>query len=59
MLSFACDRGHSLDIVGDITLGDTQSLKGMHMLVAAVRELGHWIKGPFAEWMGSALSEGK
>jgi hypothetical protein len=55
-LSFVCDRGDRLEIVGDMRIGDTQSLLGLYTLVAAVRELGLWVEGPFCDWMASALA---
>ncbi|KAK3309975.1 uncharacterized protein B0T15DRAFT_506695 [Chaetomium strumarium] len=54
-LSFACDRGDRLEIVGHMTLGETNSLSGMYQLVAAVGELGRWIEGPFARWIARIL----
>ncbi|KAJ9150176.1 hypothetical protein NKR19_g5320 [Coniochaeta hoffmannii] len=56
-LSFACDRGDRIEIMGDVTLGDTKSLKGVYTLVAAVCELGRWMEGPFAQWMAEILAE--
>ncbi|KAB5511554.1 hypothetical protein GE09DRAFT_1209246 [Coniochaeta sp. 2T2.1] len=43
VLSFACDRGDRLEIVGEMTLGETATLKGLYTLVAALRELAGWI----------------
>ncbi|KAK4443295.1 hypothetical protein QBC34DRAFT_362321 [Podospora aff. communis PSN243] len=54
-LSFACDRGDRLEVVGDMTLGETASLKGLYTLVAVLRELAVWMQGPFAEWILAAL----
>jgi hypothetical protein len=39
VLSFACDRGDRLEIVGEMTLGETASLKGLYTLIAVLREL--------------------
>ncbi|OIW22439.1 hypothetical protein CONLIGDRAFT_563285, partial [Coniochaeta ligniaria NRRL 30616] len=50
VLSFVCDRGDRLEVVGDMPLGDTRSLAGLYTLVAVVREIGHWVDGPFREW---------
>ncbi|KAB5511624.1 hypothetical protein GE09DRAFT_981753, partial [Coniochaeta sp. 2T2.1] len=37
VLSFACDRGDRLDVVGEMTLGEMASLKGLYTLVAVLR----------------------
>ncbi|KAK0704275.1 hypothetical protein B0T21DRAFT_268787, partial [Apiosordaria backusii] len=50
VLSFVCDRGDRLEVVGDVTLGETADLKGLYTIVAALRELADWMQGPFAEW---------
>lgn len=55
VLSFACDRGDRLEIVGEMTLGETASLKGLYTLVAVLRELAVWMQGQFAEWMLGVL----
>lgn len=55
VLSFACDRGDRLEIVGEMTLGETATLKGLYTLVAALRELARWMQGQFAEWMLGVL----
>ncbi|KAH8907508.1 hypothetical protein BR93DRAFT_926528 [Coniochaeta sp. PMI_546] len=55
VLSFACDRGDWLEIVGEMTLGETASLKGLYTLVAVLRELAVWMQGQFAEWMLGVL----
>jgi len=54
-LSFVCDRGDRLEIVGEMLLGDTSSLLGLYTLVAVVRELGDWIEGPFRLWISDLL----
>jgi len=55
VLSFACDRGDRLEVVGEMTLGETASLKGLYTLVAVLRELAVWMQGRFAEWMLGVL----
>lgn len=47
VLSFVCERGDRLEIVGDMPLDDTRSLLGSYTLLAVVRELGDWIQGLF------------
>ncbi|KAI8710495.1 hypothetical protein NCS52_01566600 [Fusarium sp. LHS14.1] len=54
-LSFACDRGHCIDIVGDVAIGDTKSLDGLLMLVAVIRRLACWIQSDFQPWLQEAL----
>jgi hypothetical protein len=54
-LSFACDRGDRLEIVGEMHLGDTANLRGLYTLVAVVRELADWVQGPFCEWIAGVL----
>jgi hypothetical protein len=58
VLSFVCDRGDRLEVVGDVTLGETADLKGLYTIVAALRELADWMQGPFAEWIASVLDGG-
>lgn len=55
VLSFVCDRGDKLEIVGRMPLGDTSSLLGLYTLLAVVRELGSWIEGPFRSWISDLL----
>ena len=55
VVSFACDRGEYLEIIGEMTLGETASLKGLYTLVAALRELAGWVQGQFAEWLVAVL----
>ena len=53
VLSFAC--GDRLEVVGEMTVGETASLKGLYTLVAVLRELAVWMRGRFAEWMLGVL----
>lgn len=39
MLSFACNRGDLLEVVGEITFRKTASLKGLYTLVTVLQEL--------------------
>lgn len=55
MLSFACNRGDRLEVIGEMTLGETASLKGLYTLVAVLQELAVWMQGRFAEWMLGVL----
>jgi hypothetical protein len=50
-LLFACDAGDSLDILGDVPIGDTCTLLGLYTVVAVLRELADWIEGPFRDWI--------
>lgn len=36
VLSFMCDRGDRLEVVGDMPVGDTTTLTGLYTLVAVV-----------------------
>jgi hypothetical protein len=56
VLSFVCDRGDELEVVGDLPLGDTRTLTGLYTLVAVVQELGDRIARPFCEWMERVLA---
>jgi hypothetical protein len=55
-LSFVCDRGDRLEVVGEMHLGDTRTLTGLYTLVAVVQELGDWVEGPFCEWIEHVLA---
>lgn len=55
LLSFACDRGDRLEVVGEMAVGETASVKGLYTLVVVLRELAAWMQGPFAEWMLGVL----
>ncbi|KAL9564063.1 hypothetical protein ACKAV7_011837 [Fusarium commune] len=54
-LSFACDRGHRIDIIGDVPIGNTKSLDGLLILIAVIRRLACWIQGDFQSWLQEAL----
>lgn len=46
---FACDRGDRLEVVGEISVGGTNTLIGPYTLVAIVRELANWVDSTFRE----------
>ncbi|MCT6632015.1 hypothetical protein, partial [Staphylococcus aureus] len=52
---FACDWGQRIEIVGPISLGDTESLDSIYTLFASLRELCKWVAGPFRDWWLSVL----
>lgn len=54
-LYFACDWGQRIEIVGPISLGDTESLDSIYTLFASLRELCKWVAGPFRDWWLSVL----
>ncbi|KAH6983682.1 hypothetical protein BKA56DRAFT_483122, partial [Ilyonectria sp. MPI-CAGE-AT-0026] len=54
-LFFACDRGDRLEVVGEMSVGDTNTLIGLYTIVAVVRELANWVDSTFREWVIGAL----
>lgn len=54
-LSFACDRGERIDIVGEMHIGGTKTLTEIYKLVACLRELADWVQGPFRVWLTSVF----
>jgi len=50
-LSFAVDTGQSINIYTDMSIGDTRSISGMYTIVAVLRAIAAWIRGPFSDWM--------
>ncbi|KAL8371770.1 hypothetical protein RB595_001527 [Gaeumannomyces hyphopodioides] len=42
-LSFVCDRGSTFDFVGNMVIGDTETLLGLYKLLAALRVLIQWM----------------
>jgi hypothetical protein len=54
-LFFACDRGDRLEIVGDMSIGDTKSLIGLYTVVAVLRVLAKWTRNDFKDWISRFL----
>lgn len=50
-LSFAVDTGQSIKIFTDWAIGDTRTIAGTYMIVAVLRTIATWIRGPFSDWM--------
>ena len=50
-LLFACDRGWGIEIVHEISIGDTQTLLAMYRLVAVLRALGRWVESSYRQWV--------
>lgn len=50
-LSFACDGGDQIRIVGDMAIGGTKTITDVYKLVACLRELADWVQGPFRSWL--------
>lgn len=55
-LMFACDRGSRIEILGDVAIGNTQTVTGIYTILAVLLELGDWIQGPFQSWIDSVFS---
>ncbi|KAH6881068.1 hypothetical protein B0T10DRAFT_494742 [Thelonectria olida] len=54
-LFFACDRGDRLEIVGEMSVGDTSTLIGLYTIVAVLRQLADWVDSTFRNWIIDAL----
>jgi hypothetical protein len=54
-LFFACDRGDHLEVVGEMSVGDTNTLIGLYTIVAVVRELANWVDSTFRNWIIDTL----
>ncbi|KAH7123388.1 hypothetical protein B0J13DRAFT_566540 [Dactylonectria estremocensis] len=54
-LFFACDRGDRLEVVGEMSVGDTNTLIGLYTIVAVVRELANWVDSTFRKWIIDTL----
>ncbi|KAJ2891596.1 hypothetical protein MKZ38_000187 [Zalerion maritima] len=52
---FACDRGDRLEIIGDMSIGDTKTLLGLYTIISVLRELADWVEGPFRTWFAGVL----
>lgn len=50
-LSFACDRGDRIEIIGEHSIGDTRTLLGLYTIVAVIQELGHWMSTTYRNWL--------
>ena len=55
-LFFACDRGDRLEIIGDMSIGDTKSIIGLYTILAVLRELADWIRATFEPWFRQTLA---
>ncbi|KAH6627541.1 hypothetical protein F5144DRAFT_576151 [Chaetomium tenue] len=50
-LSFAVDAGDAIDIIGDMHIGDTETVDSMYMIIAVLRQLAGWMAGDFHKWI--------
>ncbi|KAM3426250.1 hypothetical protein NHJ13734_009562 [Beauveria thailandica] len=50
-LLFACDRGGSLEILGNVSIGGTSTLLGLYTIVAVLHELADWVETTFRQWI--------
>lgn len=50
-LSFAVDTGQTIDIYTDMLIGNTSTVSGIYTIVAVLRTIAAWIRGPFSDWM--------
>ncbi|KUI56657.1 hypothetical protein VP1G_03959 [Cytospora mali] len=48
---FAVDRGTSIEMLGPVSMGGTQSIDSAHILLANLRALRDWIKTTFATFI--------
>ncbi|KAJ4215697.1 hypothetical protein NW759_009557 [Fusarium solani] len=55
-LFFAYDRGDRLEIIGDMSIGDTKSIIGLYTILAVLRELADWIRATFEPWFRQTLA---
>ncbi|KAK5999123.1 hypothetical protein PT974_01512 [Cladobotryum mycophilum] len=50
-LLFACDRGHRLEILEDLSIGDTKSFIGCYTVLAVLREIANYVETTFRDWV--------
>lgn len=50
-LFFGCDRGDYLEMVGDLSAGDTKSLIGAYILLEVMREIARYIVSTYKQWI--------
>lgn len=50
-LFYGCDRRSCLDMIGDISIGDTKSLLGGYTLLAVLRAIADYIATQFRNWI--------
>lgn len=55
-LFFAYDRGDHLEIIGDMSIGDTKSIIGLYTILAVLRQLAEWIRSTFEPWFIRTLA---
>jgi len=54
-LLFARDCEDHIEVIGELSVGDTGSLHGMYKLLSALRCLAEWSTGTFQEWVAREL----
>ncbi|CEJ95238.1 hypothetical protein VHEMI10729 [[Torrubiella] hemipterigena] len=55
-LFYGCDRGLRIEMVGDVSIGDTKSVLGALTLLAVIREIAKYISNEFKAWMQEILN---
>lgn len=50
-LYFACDRGDRVDMIGDMSIGDTKKIIECYILVAVLREIAKYISSVYKQWI--------
>lgn len=50
-LLFACDKGDRIEIIEDITIGDTKGLVGVYTILATIRVLASWMQDEYGPWI--------
>ncbi|KAH6868975.1 hypothetical protein B0T10DRAFT_569138 [Thelonectria olida] len=55
-LLFACDRGDRIEVLEDISIGDTKSLIGLYTIMATLRALASWMQKDYVDWLQRLFS---
>ncbi|KAH6881082.1 hypothetical protein B0T10DRAFT_494766 [Thelonectria olida] len=55
-LLYACDRGDRIEILQDMSVGDTKTIVGMYTVMAVLDELAKWSTSVFREWIVDVIT---
>lgn len=50
-LYFACDRGHRIEILESLLIGESDRLDRIYKIVASLRAIAGWVQGPYRSWI--------
>lgn len=50
-LYFACDRGHRIEILESLLIGESDRLDRIYKIVASLRVIAGWVQGPYRKWI--------